>query len=250
MKLYKYTSAKYAFEFLRTRELKVTTLQESNDPDEWVPYRLDSDGHDYLADPICRKQFRENVGAKYGFISLSSQMDNNVMWGHYADKFRGIVLEFGLQPQAKIRPVTYQQTRYVLQDAASYKDEEHLELIASKSSEWSYETEWRFFVEIAACKAVPFDHGRRIYLFPPEPNLKLSGIILGPDCPLEFGNVMTELDQWQDHDITIRRLVHDSLTYALRVTKEFHTRDPNNVVTHYFTDMTYERRQKPFTGDE
>ena len=250
MKLYKYTSAKYALEFLRTRELKVTTLEDTNDPDEWVPYRMTPDGHDYLADPSRRKQFRENVGAKFGFISLSSQMDNNVMWGHYADKFRGIVLEFETQPQAKIIPVKYQQTRYVLHDAVSYRNGEHLELIARKSSEWSYETEWRCFVEIVACKLVPFDHGRHIYLFPTEPNLKLSGIILGPDCPLEFGNVITELEAWQDHDITISRMAHDSLTYALRVTKEFHIHGPNNVVICHFTDMTYERRQKPCAGDE
>ena len=81
MKLYKYMSAKWAVEFLRTHELKVTTFEDTNDPDEWVPYRLCADGRDYLVEPYRRKLFRSNVGSKYGFISLFSQMDNNIVKG-------------------------------------------------------------------------------------------------------------------------------------------------------------------------
>lgn len=75
MKLYKYTSAKFALEFLNTHELKVTTLEDTNDPDEWVPYRVGPNGCDYLANQNNREQFRRNVGAKFGFVSLSSQVN-------------------------------------------------------------------------------------------------------------------------------------------------------------------------------
>ena len=250
MKLYKYMSAKWAVEFLRTHELKVTTLEDTNDPDEWVPYRLDADGRDYLADPYRLKLFRSNVGSKYGFISLSSQMDNNVMWGHYADKFRGIVLEFETQPQTKIRPVIYRQSRYVLREATSYKDDEHLELIACKGSEWSYEAEWRCFVDISTCKVVLNGQRQPINFIKPEPDLNLSGIILGSECPMKFGHIMTELESWNGRDIAIRRMAHDSQTFALRVAKEFHVQNLNKVVTNNLVDVRYKCELTMFTGNE
>ena len=250
MKLYKYTSAKYALEFLKSHEIKVTTLEDANDPDEWVPYRKGPDGRDYLAYRDNRNQFRMNVGAKFGFVSLSSQMDNNVMWGHYADKFKGVLLEFDAAADAKLRQVDYRPTRYIMDDARQLDKNEHLNLIARKGAEWSYEAEWRFFVEISECRAVSLGQDRVIYLFPPEPKLSLTGIVLGPECPLKFGNVKMSLESWRDRDVAIRRLAHDSLTYALRVTDEYHTYNMNNVVVHDAIDTVYSRTFERFTGEE
>ena len=251
MKLYKYTSAKYALEFLSTHELKVTTLEETNDPDEWVPYRVGPDGCDYLANRSNRDQFRRNVGAQFGFVSLSSRMDNNIMWGHYADKFKGVLLEFEVQPHARLRQVAYHETRYVMGNTISLEDRNVVvDYIARKGTEWSYEAEWRFFVEIAACTAIHLEQGKLVYLFPPEPHLFLSGIVLGPDCRLTFGNVKTALESWRDRDITISRLAHDSQTYALRVAKEHHIADLNNGVVNHVFNATYQHQVTTFTGNE
>jgi hypothetical protein len=212
---------------------------------------MDSDGRDYLADPRCREQFRKNVGAKYGFISLSSQMDNNVMWGHYADKFKGIVLEFETQQQAKIQPVTYQQTRYFLREGTSYRDGEHLELIARKGNEWAYEAEWRCFVDINSCRAVKNPSDKIIYLFPAEPHLALTGIILGPECHHTFMDIIPYVESmWTSRDIIVRRMVHDSLTFALRVSKELSFKALCNEVTSHNINLTYRTEIVPLTRTE
>ena len=37
MKLYKYTTAEYGLAAIREKRLKVATLSDVNDPNEWIP---------------------------------------------------------------------------------------------------------------------------------------------------------------------------------------------------------------------
>ena len=55
MKLYKYTTAEYGLAAIREKRLKVTTLLDANDPNEWLPVMRDPDtGKDWHANPELR----------------------------------------------------------------------------------------------------------------------------------------------------------------------------------------------------
>ncbi len=85
-----------------------------------------------------------------GILCLSTTENNNLMWAHYADSHSGVCLEFDISkdletfcfPKAiqyddKIREYNY------VKSWIQRKDITAIEAIFHKSSEWSYENEWR-----------------------------------------------------------------------------------------------------------
>ena len=61
MKLYKYTSAKCALDFLRKGKIKVVTLDDVNDPNERPPFissLAETDGMNVLYDRYLRAGFK------------------------------------------------------------------------------------------------------------------------------------------------------------------------------------------------
>ena len=254
MKVYKYLSAKYALEYLRTKMLKVATLEDVNDPNEWIPYlQNETDGSDYLADPKLRVAFKNQWGHKFGFISFSTQMDNSILWAHYGDKFKGIVLEFEIGPSASVFPVRYQSTRYLINKAELGKvsDCDQLQqFIAQKDSVWAHESEWRILIGLADCQIHVTESGDPIYLAGMGKGICLSGVVLGPECPVRLGHILCELESVKNDEICIRRMCWDSSTYSLYVSDECKINQPQlwNMRTDLHTTM---RRQPiPITGNE
>jgi hypothetical protein len=113
----------------------------------------------------------------FRILCLSEVNDCGPMWHHYADKYRGVVMEFFAVKEVDsafqmARPVLYQDAPSI---ADAYVDlfKEYLHV---KNPEWSYEREWRI--------AVP---GRRVddaehfgdYGFNAR---ELTAIYLGPKC--------------------------------------------------------------------
>lgn len=224
-KLYKYTSAKYALEYLKTQKLKVATFEDVNDPNEWIPYaHNDADGSNYLVDPANLESFKKVWGGKWGFISFSSQMVNSILWAHYGDKFKGIVLEFEVAPDAPVFPVRYQPTRYIINKTELHKTGDRSQLqqfIAQKDVVWQHESEWRIISGLSQCSAVVTESGQTIYLSSLNPKIHLSGVVLGPRCPVKFGHVLTEVGESVGQELTLRRLAYDSLTYSMYVSSEY-----------------------------
>ena len=72
MKLYKYTTAEYGLAAIREKRLKVATLSDVNDPNEWIPImRDDETGQDFHIIPENRGKFKSVWMGRWGFISLS-----------------------------------------------------------------------------------------------------------------------------------------------------------------------------------
>ncbi|MBR3923714.1 MAG: DUF2971 domain-containing protein [Kiritimatiellae bacterium] len=255
MKLYKYMCAQYALEYLHTGKLKVSTLFDVNDPNEWIPYFSSTDGSDYLADKEKLLAFKNQWGSKYGFVSLSAQMDSSIMWGHYGDKFKGVVLEFSVKDTNNLFPVRYQSTRYFWDQHERDRpmtQEQMMEFLAQKSNEWSYEAEWRFLVQLSDCEVCRIVDNRPIYLCEPEgqkpPALVLSGVVLGPDCPLTFGHVLTAAGSSRQGCMTVKRMGFDSRTYALTVCDIYPSSNGNVLHTNVRLHVT--REVESLSGNE
>lgn len=93
---------------------------------------------------------RDYYDQNFGVLSLSETPDNLLMWSHYGDSHRGVVLGFDENHTffqgAEITPglsrlnrVEYNQKRPIL----SSTTRDNPKVFLRKSTEWAYEKEWR-----------------------------------------------------------------------------------------------------------
>ena len=125
--------------------------------------------------------WRDQINASKGVICFSSTWENPVLWGHYADKHRGMALGFEVKDDLLFR-VRYENYRFELpRDPVSNRakpDEETVDrILSTKFSDWKYENEWRFFVKLEDVRPEP---GLCFENF--SEALKLTEVILGLKC--------------------------------------------------------------------
>ena len=234
IKLYKYMSAGHALEVLRTRMIKVTTALDANDPNEMLPNFVNPLGQSVINSDESRQVFKKFYLEKHAFVSLSEEWDNNVMWGVYGDKFRGIALVFDFdftKDSGSFFPVCYSATRMLLREQecvemsnTQRQDEVARRLFAQKDKQWAFEHEWRRSVVLRECTCKRLDNGEDGYFVNVDTILCLSGVILGPDCACGIGAVQSavkghETINGRDNQdgLICTCLTHDVSSYAVGI---------------------------------
>lgn len=185
MKLYYLTSAQFALSNLAMRRVKISRFSELNDPFELMAANLSDD-----AERRAMQGFHDQTDAFKGVICFSSKWENPVLWGHYADKHRGMALGFEVTRDLLFE-VKYENSRFDLprDPATNYaKPEEETihQILSTKFSDWQYENEWRFFVELSEAK---LESG--LYFEEFSESLKLIEVILGAKCELPIEKVQS-----------------------------------------------------------
>ena len=228
MRLYKYMRADYALETIRTGMIKVSTLTDVNDPDEFMPSfqnlsAFPSNNGNVFAIPDSKDQFRRGWCSKHGFISLAANWDNGAMWGIYGDKCRGIALRFETYITEQVFPVKYNASRAVFsqEDISKMPDSEKGRCFyGQKGQMWSFEQEWRRLVGCDVWKSKKLNESKAIYFWTPDATLILTGVLLGPQCEANIGDVRVALNEGPFPVVTqnmeIIMLQSDLETYALR----------------------------------
>jgi hypothetical protein len=91
--LYRYLDAEAGLKTIESRLLRISRLRDLNDPFESrmgiinvIPGK-EHLAHKWLASIL------ERQNTMYGFLCFSDTFKESVLWSHYADKHRGIVLE-------------------------------------------------------------------------------------------------------------------------------------------------------------
>lgn len=147
MRVYHFTSAKYAIDDIERQRLKVSRFSELNDPFELLAADL--------LDPKHRQDFanfKQEVNDKTGIICFSGAWSNPLLWGHYAAKHTGIALGFDVSDELLI-DVRYTSSRPKIQfdeinrrvvDGHQVLDK----LISTKFTDWKYEDESRMYVKL------------------------------------------------------------------------------------------------------
>ena len=108
--------------------------------------------------PRFHAEFRDHM-RDIKVLCLSEKSDNLLMWSHYADCHKGVVLRFSCIPEldsvwGAAEKVRYQQEmpRLISQDEMVLTltgefdlSEQHLlnKVVLTKAADWSYEAEWR-----------------------------------------------------------------------------------------------------------
>jgi len=136
------------------------------------------------------EQFRKALLDDYLIFCLSKRNNNTLMWSHYAECHKGIVLGFdanhsffGGRPQimSKLFTVTYSEERYLLPKRQDWDGNEAAmaNTFLQKSKDWAYEREMRILSQSTQADDVRTDpEGAPIYLFK-YPKSSLSEVIFG-----------------------------------------------------------------------
>ncbi|MCW1926343.1 DUF2971 domain-containing protein [Luteolibacter arcticus] len=181
MRLFRYFDSVGALRTLEDKRLRVGRIHALNDPFECLPglVGIRPEG-EAIADYIMRK-FVGVLSESAGVICFSDNARESVLWSHYADHHRGIVLEFEVTDDpSKCIKMEYSDERLSVDYASfygeggrEYFDPIFKKLSSRKSTGWAYEKEYRLYQSLAECKI-----GGGFY-FCPIPPFCVRRVIIG-----------------------------------------------------------------------
>lgn len=178
MRAYYFTTGKFALSNVQLRRIKISRFQDLNDPFELLAANL---AEKRIRQKI--KDLKDDINSKIGLICFSKNWKNPLVWGHYAEKHKGMALGFDI-PDELLKSVIYsRKLNKITYDKLTGKPSKGVadRLIRTKFKDWKYEEEVRLFVDL--------DEERKesgLYFEPFTSNLKLREIILGPKCELSI----------------------------------------------------------------
>jgi hypothetical protein len=156
--------------------IKVSRIKTVNDLFELQPYlRLNKEKRRRLG------KIRNKVANTYGMVCFSTNWQEPIMWGHYADRNKGIVLGFKVvSDRFSIKEVKYPSARKQISlDPETVMPGEYIEAVGFiKYKGWSYEKEHRFFVKLDECISIEGN-----YFLKFGNDLDLKKVIIGPEHP-------------------------------------------------------------------
>jgi hypothetical protein len=188
-RVYKFLSAHNALDDLERRKIKISTIDELNDPFDLA---AGDTTHPEIDDALSKfiPWFRK---AK-GLLCFCRNWDNILLWSHYAHCHTGICLGFDIpdtQPDGGFDlEVSYQPNLLQVQGATDVNWDFANRLLRTKYEIWSYEQELRIFVQLDD----PPD-GKGMNWFNFGSDLELKEVIVGCQCSPENARKVTQVCQ-------------------------------------------------------
>ncbi len=176
MVLYKYMSFNSANAAIENCSIGFSCLEDLNDPFECAALCFESNYE--LPNSIQHEAFRNRLSRKYGVLSLTKTPLNPLMWAHYGDDHRGVVIGIDVEmadlnnlstcvipaslgeikysekiPRDRLSPPTTESLMNT-GNQFSYLNGENSQLFNNaflhKSTEWKYEEEVRIIKNITS----------------------------------------------------------------------------------------------------
>ena len=175
MRVYHFLPEDYGLMAIRERRLKISMLNDLNDPFEMLGIELSSKK---LRRAMLK--MRDRLSNTKGLHCFSKDWKNPVLWSHYADKHSGVCLGFDIADDLLLH-VNYVDER--LEPSALFDDNEQareqfmMQLMGTKFLHWQYEDEARLFVELK-----DKDEHSEFYYTEFSEMLKLAEIIVGAEA--------------------------------------------------------------------
>lgn len=187
MRVFHFTSTKYALRNVQKQWLKVARIKELNDPFEL----LCADLHN-KSERKKFKAFKKEVSQDYGVLCFSSSWKNPLMWSHYANGHKGVALEFEIQDNL-LTPIDYvpERVKFDISHIAArggFQERDIDKLLSTKSEHWSYEQELRMEVKLKDCESRD-----GLFFEPFSEKIQLVRVILGHVCKLKDSDVEAAL---------------------------------------------------------
>jgi hypothetical protein len=152
---------------------------------------------------MCRR-ILDHVSKTIGLICFSRRKNNLLMWSHYADGHKGIVIGFDVPPHLKTLEADYQSQRLAWRLSKDSTPQEFLQetenLVRRKSWHWRYEREVRVLWSLADCER-DVDCNGTVQFFKKITPETIKEVILGYRC-----DVNSEIETGVRHWIEENRL--------------------------------------------
>lgn len=175
MKLYRFLGAEYGIRSIVERRIRIGRIEELNDDFEFIGVALSE-----KADRNALREMRRHLSGKNGVICMSKNWASPLMWAHYADSHKGVVLGFDV-PDKAFYEVDYVKKRPTLTDIGlnildDITPDDIKRLIRTKADGWAYEQEYRAYVALNNGVEIK---GEMHYFMPFSENMKLREVIVG-----------------------------------------------------------------------
>lgn len=184
MRVFHFLSHEFGLKDITERRLKIARIMELNDPFEFLGVEL--------SDRSFRqglRQVKAEISKNNGLLCFTKSWHNPVLWGHYADKHRGICLGFDM-PDEFLGQVSYVNSRFHW--PATLDEPFVKQLLFTKFAHWSYEDEYRSYVSLDES-----EHG--LYYADFSEKLVLRQAIVGPESTISRAELSNALGDLADH---------------------------------------------------
>jgi Protein of unknown function (DUF2971) len=177
-RVYKFTSAQYGISNLQNKRLKLSTIEDLNDPFDLCALDTTDPAISNALDATLAP-FRKKMRA---ILCFSRNWDNLLLWSHYGASHTGTCLGFDIpegDPGANYdTDLLYQPNVLQIRCWEDVNPDLANRLLRTKHESWSYEQEVRMF---ASLDDPPDSNGLNWMEF--GPRLVLKEAIIGAQCP-------------------------------------------------------------------
>ena len=183
MSFYKYVSAEIGLKIL-DGTIRFTQPNAFNDPFELVPeffypddlqiealdFELHCGNQNFDLTPIDSSAVCNDIAARnlvrelsnqIGILCLSRKHDSLLMWSHYADEYKGILIEFDKDHEFFLGsfeiPYIKERRKINLTDFSKSRTPIPISVLCTKSEQWSYEKEQRVIRSLDFCRKIGTD---------------------------------------------------------------------------------------------
>jgi hypothetical protein len=167
MRAYKFLSAHFGLKSLYETRLKISQIDDLNDPFELLPFSLKDRAQRWAA-----HETKRGLAKNRGVLCFSAHWRDPVIWAHYSDKHKGICLGFDV-PDETAQPVRYTADRVPFPDSPGAEDMNLM--LWTKFINWAYEEEIRIWATLQ-------EHEDGIYYKNFGDDLRLVEVIAGAEC--------------------------------------------------------------------
>ena len=209
---YYLTSEKWALEAINNRRLKLSRLDEMNDPFELLGVSLKT-----KESRSVFLQLKKELNEELGVLCFSKTWHNPVMWSHYGDRHRGLCLGFDLLDDWTF-PISYKGLRLKEDTEKGLRENNGSlghQLITTKYKHWEYEQEVRMIIRL--------EHAvkdRGLYFLPFCNALKLRDVIIGARNEMLPEEVSSKISN-QDFKIQINKSRMAFRSFRIVINKSF-----------------------------
>jgi len=186
-RVYKFTSAQYGISNLQNKRIKLSTIDDLNDPFDLCAVDTTDPMISRALDAVIA-HFRQTSA----ILCFSRNWDNLLLWSHYGASHTGICLGFDIpagNPGANYdSDVLYQPNLLQILRAEDVNFDLAYRLLRTKHESWSYEQETRMFVGL---NDPPDAKGLR--WVESGPNLVLTEVIIGAQCDPKVSEEVEEV---------------------------------------------------------
>ncbi|MGE3335407.1 MAG: DUF2971 domain-containing protein [Rhodospirillaceae bacterium] len=175
MRLYRFLSAQNGLRSINEKRLRIGRIEELNDDFEFIGVALrDKEERQAL------RKMRQHMHEKSGVLCMTKRWSSPLMWAHYADSHKGMLLGFDV-PERAFYQVEYTSKRPNLSEFGhktldDITPEDIKRLTRLKSAGWSYEEEYRAYLALGVGELID---GAEHFFVPFSSNLKLREVIVG-----------------------------------------------------------------------